>query len=152
MATRTKYVSGLMAISLLAFMGYGFVTDYLGYGFTRIDASDTEIPIDAAEHRVKRIVDGDTVHMKDGTKVRLYGIDTPERDQHHGIHAAAKLVARGHQIGMTDSAVLKIKPHVAGAQRASFNRRFAQARARFFELVGHGHGCLLIILFVIVRR
>ena len=91
MAARTKYVSGLMAISFLAFMGYGFVTDYLGYGFTRIDASDTEIPIDAAEHRVKRIVDGDTVHMKDGTKVRLHGIDTPERDQPYGKQATRNL-------------------------------------------------------------
>ena len=34
--------------------------------------------------------------------------------RHHGIHAAAELVARGHQIGMTDSAVLQIKPYVAG--------------------------------------
>ena len=91
MATLTKYVSGLLAISFLGFIGYGFIADYLGYEFTRIDASDAEVPTDAAEHRVKRIVDGDTVHMKDGTKVRLHGIDTPERDQPYGKQATHNL-------------------------------------------------------------
>jgi endonuclease YncB( thermonuclease family) len=80
-----------MAISFLGFMGYGFVTDYLGYEFTGINTSDAEVPTDAAEHRVKRIVDGDTVHMKDGTKVRLHGIDTPERDQPYGKQATRNL-------------------------------------------------------------
>ena len=40
---------------------------------------------------MKRIVDGDTVYLKDGTKVRLHGIDTPERDQPYGKQATRNL-------------------------------------------------------------
>ena len=50
-----------------------------------------DIPRRAVEHRVKRIVDGDTVYLKDGTKVRLHGIDTPERDQPYGKQATRNL-------------------------------------------------------------
>ena len=50
-------------------------------GVTTEDYPTPDIPYGAVEHRVKRIVDGDTVYLKDGTKVRLHGIDTPERDQ-----------------------------------------------------------------------
>ena len=50
-----------------------------------------DIPYGAVEHRVKRIVDGDTVHLRDGTKVRLHGIDTPERDQPYGKQATRNL-------------------------------------------------------------
>jgi len=56
-----------------------------------VDESTPDIPYGAVEHRVKRIVDGDTVFMKDGTKVRLHGIDTPERDQPYGKQATRNL-------------------------------------------------------------
>ena len=55
------------------------------------------MPANAVEHRVERIVDGDTVYLKDGTKVRLHGIDTPERDQPYGkqaTHNLDKLIGR----------------------------------------------------------
>ncbi len=55
------------------------------------DEPTPDIPKRAVEHRVKRIVDGDTVHLKDGTKVRLHGIDTPERDQPYGKQATRNL-------------------------------------------------------------
>ena len=45
----------------------------------------------AVAYRVSRIVDGDTVHMTEGAKVRLYGIDTPERDQPFGKQATRNL-------------------------------------------------------------
>ena len=54
-------------------------------------APTPDIPKRAVEHRVKRIVDGDTVHLRDGTKVRLHGIDTPERDQPYGKQATRNL-------------------------------------------------------------
>ena len=50
-----------------------------------------DLPASAVEHRVQRIVDGDTVYLKDGTKVRLHGIDTPERDQPYGKQATRAL-------------------------------------------------------------
>lgn len=34
------------------------------------------------------VVDGDTVHLKDGRKIRLIGINTPEMDYQHGQHQA----------------------------------------------------------------
>ena len=55
------------------------------------DEATPDIPKRAVEHRVKRIVDGDTVHLRDGTKVRLHGIDTPERDQPYGKQATRNL-------------------------------------------------------------
>ena len=33
---------------------------------------------------VSRVIDGDTVELSDGRKVRLYGIDAPEKDQPYG--------------------------------------------------------------------
>ena len=50
-----------------------------------------DLPAGAVEYHVSRIVDGDTVYMKDGTKVRLHGIDTPERDQPYGKQATRNL-------------------------------------------------------------
>ena len=50
-----------------------------------------EVPDKAVEYRVSRVVDGDTIHMWGGTKVRLYGIDTPERDQPYGTQATRNL-------------------------------------------------------------
>ena len=58
---------------------------------TEEDYPTPDIPYGAVEHRVKRIVDGDTVYLKDGTKVRLHGIDTPERDQPYGKQATRNL-------------------------------------------------------------
>ena len=60
-------------------------------GVTEEDYPTPDIPYGAVEHRVKRIVDGDTVHLRDGTKVRLHGIDTPERDQPYGKQATRQL-------------------------------------------------------------
>lgn len=42
------------------------------------------LPIDAVKFSAERIVDGDTIVTADGTRVRLWGIDTPERDQTYG--------------------------------------------------------------------
>ena len=60
-------------------------------GIRAEDYPTPDIPHGAVEYRVKRIVDGDTVHMKDGTKVRLHGIDTPERNQPYGKQATRAL-------------------------------------------------------------
>jgi micrococcal nuclease len=43
---------------------------------------DTSLPtdgVDCERARVKRVVDGDTVHLMDGRKVRVVGVNTPER-------------------------------------------------------------------------
>ena len=41
--------------------------------------------------KVDRVVDGDTIVLMDKTRVRLHGIDTPERDQPYGKQATRAL-------------------------------------------------------------
>lgn len=50
-------------------------------------------PVYGGDLRVDRVVDGDTVYLSDGAKVRLYGIDTPERRQPYGLDARDALRA-----------------------------------------------------------
>ena len=39
------------------------------------------VPSEARWVKVDRVTDGDTIVLMDRTRVRLYGIDAPERDQ-----------------------------------------------------------------------
>ena len=39
-----------------------------------------EVPSDVVQFKLKRISDGDTVVTTEDTRIRLWGIDTPERD------------------------------------------------------------------------
>lgn len=79
-----------IAVAVVALIGFGLVTEYLVELAPKATAQG-EVPASAMKHRVKRIVDGDTVYMRDGTKVRLHGIDTPERDQPYGKQATRNL-------------------------------------------------------------
>ena len=88
---KATHITSTLGVLLLAFIAYGFVTDYLGYELTPKGTAENAVPANAVEHRVERIVDGDTVYLKDGTKVRLLGIDTPERDQPYGTQATRNL-------------------------------------------------------------
>ena len=45
------------------------------------------VPEEAKWVKVDRVVDGDTIVLMDKTRVRLHGIDTPERDQPYGKQA-----------------------------------------------------------------
>ena len=49
------------------------------------------VPDEAKYVKVDRITDGDTVVLMDSTRVRLHGIDTPERNQPYGSEATAAL-------------------------------------------------------------
>ena len=50
-----------------------------------------EVPSDAVQFKLKRISDGDTVVTTEDTRIRLWGIDTPERDQRYGSDATEAL-------------------------------------------------------------
>lgn len=41
------------------------------------------------QSQVTRIIDGDTIELEDGTKIRYIGINTPEKDQCFGAEATA---------------------------------------------------------------
>ena len=82
----THITNALYGLAVVAVIGYGFATEYLGELAPKATAENA-VPANAVEHRVTRIVDGDTVYTKDGTKIRLHGIDTPERDQPYGKQA-----------------------------------------------------------------
>jgi endonuclease YncB( thermonuclease family) len=51
------------------------------------------VPEEAKWVKVDRVADGDTIVLKDKTRVRLHGIDTPERDQPYGKQATGALDA-----------------------------------------------------------
>ena len=57
-----------------------------------------DVPEGAEWHQVERVTDGDTIVLADGTRVRLHGIDAPERDQRYGSQATAAL---GYMVGST---------------------------------------------------
>lgn len=49
------------------------------------------VPEGARWVKLDRVTDGDTVVLRDGTRVRLHGIDAPERNQPFGSQATAAL-------------------------------------------------------------
>ena len=49
------------------------------------------VPDSARWARVDRVSDGDTIVLMDRTRIRLHGIDAPERDQPYGDMATAAL-------------------------------------------------------------
>ena len=55
------------------------------------DERPSGIPDEAKYVKVDRVTDGDTIVLMDSTRVRLHGIDTPERDQPYGSEATAAL-------------------------------------------------------------
>lgn len=40
----------------------------------------SEVPVDAEKAQVLRVIDGDTLELDDGRRVRLIGIDAPEKE------------------------------------------------------------------------
>lgn len=49
------------------------------------------VPDAAKWAKVDRVSDGDTIVLMDGTRIRLHGIDAPERDQPYGSMATTAL-------------------------------------------------------------
>ena len=55
------------------------------------DERPSGVPSKARWVKVDRVTDGDTIVLMDRTRVRLHGIDAPERDQPYGPIATAAL-------------------------------------------------------------
>ena len=58
---------------------------------TTADDRPPGVPDEARWVKVDRITDGDTIVLMDRTRVRLHGIDAPERDQPYGKQATRNL-------------------------------------------------------------
>ena len=54
-------------------------------------SASAEVPSGAVQFSLKRISDGDTIVTTGDTRIRLWGIDTPERDQPYGSDATQAL-------------------------------------------------------------
>jgi len=54
------------------------------------ELEDEEESPETWEAKCKRVVDGDTIELKNGDKVRYIGIDTPESDEYYGDIATEK--------------------------------------------------------------
>ena len=79
----TKYMSNklLIAVVLLIGIGIGLGT---GYGLWHADDSVYEQAL------VTSVIDGDTVELADGRRVRYLGIDTPESGEYYAEEATAR--------------------------------------------------------------
>lgn len=77
--TRSLVVTVFGAL-LLTFNAYSLASD-----------RPAGVPDKALWVKVDRITDGDTIVLMDRTRVRLHGIDAPERDQPYGPKATAAL-------------------------------------------------------------
>lgn len=53
--------------------------------------------------KVKKVIDGDTIVIEKGTKIRIAGLDAPELDEYGGKAAKTRLtkLLKGKQIGIS---------------------------------------------------
>lgn len=74
---------------ILAVIGAGlYIYYYTDYFTSSAQSSDRSLP---GEIAINKIIDGDTIELDDGKRVRLIGIDTPEKGQRLYEEAKAKL-------------------------------------------------------------
>ncbi len=72
--------------------------------FTQCLARDCQIGLLDEQVHVRAIIDGDTLLLKDGRKVRLTGINTPELDHEHSRHEPRAVEARQYLQGLITKA------------------------------------------------
>ena len=81
---QTKYKNNklFIAVALVLGIAVGLV---IGYGvWHTISVPDMEQAL------VVQVIDGDTIELQDGSRVRYLGIDTPETDEYYYAEATAK--------------------------------------------------------------
>jgi len=79
----TKYMSNKLLIALVLLIGIGIGLG-TGYGLWHADDSIYEQAL------VTSVIDGDTVELADGRRVRYLGIDTPESGEYYAEEATAR--------------------------------------------------------------
>ncbi|MEA1872263.1 MAG: thermonuclease family protein [Chloroflexota bacterium] len=78
-----KYVSHKLLIAVVLLIGIGIGLG-IGYGVWHADNSVYEQAL------VTSVIDGDTVELADGRRVRYLGIDTPEQGEYYAEEAIAR--------------------------------------------------------------
>ena len=79
----TKYMNNKLLIALVLLIGIGIGLG-TGYGLWHADNSVYEQAL------VTSVIDGDTVELADGRRVRYLGIDTPESGEYYAEEATAR--------------------------------------------------------------
>ena len=90
MVTHSSYDAPLVQIACNTAVAATIIS-LLGLPLAHADERPPGVPDEAKYVKVDRITDGDTIVLMDSTRVRLHGIDTPERDQPYGSAATAAL-------------------------------------------------------------
>lgn len=95
---RTVAVYAFLAISVLA---------AAGFNVGRVTYADVQQTVDQAwgslpSNLVSRVIDGDTIELVDGTRVRYIGIDTPELNSSQGGPECLALEAKKANASMVE--------------------------------------------------
>jgi micrococcal nuclease len=86
-ARRGRRWRSRFSLTVLFLIALAFVVARLPWQSARVDTTPpaVSLPVEGAWRTVQRVVDGDTVVLEDGERVRLIGVDTPE------VHESEKL-------------------------------------------------------------
>ena len=107
---RPKRVRGTVSNptkQMLLWFSVALLTVGAAYLFLQAEADEPSltVPARAELKTIAKVIDGDTVKLSDGTRVRLHGIDAPERNQPYGKKATReldRLVGRSVYVETTD--------------------------------------------------
>jgi len=84
MSTNKKLLAVIVCISILGGVLVGFSIAHVQKGTNDIDEANNTF-------YVSRIIDGDTIELSNGERVRLIGINAPEKGQYYAAEATNKL-------------------------------------------------------------
>ena len=107
---RPKRVRGTVSNptkQMLLWFSVALLTVGAAYLFLQAEADEPSltVPARAELKTIAKVIDGDTIKLSDGTRVRLHGIDAPERNQPYGKKATReldRLVGRSVYVETTD--------------------------------------------------
>ncbi|MBU4256089.1 MAG: thermonuclease family protein [Candidatus Thermoplasmatota archaeon] len=93
MSANKKLLAVIVCISILGGVLIGFSIAHLQKGINGIDEAKGINDIDEENNvfYVSWIIDGDTIELSNGERVRLIGINAPEKGQYYAVEATNKL-------------------------------------------------------------
>ena len=92
MPTNKKLLAVIVCISILSGMLVGFSISHVQKGIKGVNEENNEgVNEENNTFYVSRIIDGDTIELMNGERVRLIGINAPEKAQPYTVEATTKL-------------------------------------------------------------